>query len=459
MIRLTQHGPVAEGSEAFARKVRSDLTQTIEVGHPSRRRRIPVSFYAKHYYGNGLRVPLAYAAKHDGPVVDERTPNHQFHHQFHGVLRPAQRQVCEKTMDALRSSSCATLVMPTGGGKTVCALYIAAVVKLKPIIFVHKSFLAQQWKERIQQYLPSVHVSTVQGTEGDFTGDIVIAMIQTFVSRQLEIPSCCGMVIVDEAHHIVANQFKHVILRGITNQRHVLALSATPNRKDGLKIQPLVGEIVTDEPRLPESIEGSVDDRRVLVKIVNYTHPSFSSCPPLTAAGDVSYTGMVSALVDLPERTSFLAKLVAEETDGRDTLVLSHRRQHCMDIAERLQRAGLDACLYIPGKGKHHPPPPTAKIVVSTFSYVSEGFDMPRLSCLVFATPASNLQQSVGRILRTPDPKSSPLVIDVADGWGLLNASTRKRRSFYHANGYVVATRHHHEPQPHAQHVAFIEED
>jgi len=456
--RLTPHGPHLEGGELFA-KARNDLTQTIEVGHPSRRRRVPVVFCSRR--GDVLRVPLAYAANTPG-VEDTRTPNHEFRHQFHGVLRPSQRHVCEKTLDMLRTSSCATLVLPTGGGKTVCALYILAVIGLKPIIMVHKSFLAQQWKERIAQYFgPDVRVSMVQGNVGDFSGDIVIGMIQTFVSRQLEIPPCCGTLIIDEAHHIVANQFKRVVLDGVTNQRHVLALSATPTRKDGLDIQPLVGAMVRDDRAadgLPDSIAGSVDTRRVMVKIVRYTHDSFSSCPPLNASGDVSYTGMVTALVELTERTNFVCKVVAEETDGRDTLVLSHRRQHCIDVVQRLQRAGLDAELYIPNKGKH-PPLPTSKIVVSTFAYVSEGFDLPRLSCVVFATPASNLQQSVGRILRTPNPVSSPLVIDVADGWGVLNASTRKRRSFYHAAGYVVVTRHGPPVDDVSQSVTFIEED
>jgi len=463
MIRLTPHGPVVNvtSGELFA-KVRKDLTQTIEVGHPSRRHRTCVSFYARD--GNLLRIPLAYATTRQ-QVTDERTQNHRFDHEFHGVLRPAQRSICEATLEQLLSESCATLVMPTGSGKTVCALAIAARLALKPIVLVHKTFLGEQWKSRILQYFgPGISVSTVQGNVGDFSGDIVIGIIQTFVSRQLSIPSCCGLVIVDEAHHIAANQFKHVILKGITSQRHILALSATPRRHDGLDIQPLVGAIVSAPtnglPTLPRSICGSVDHANVMVKIMTFTSSLFQEQAPLTSNGDVSYTGMVSKLVELSERTEYISNAVVSESDGRDTLVLSHRRQHCMDIVERLQKRGLDVALYIPN-GKRPPPLPTAKVVVSTFAFVSEGFDMPRLSCVVFATPASNLEQAVGRITRTPNPTMTPLVIDVADTWGLLNASTRKRKTFYHAAGYVVATKHGQvrSPPPSASPITFIEED
>jgi len=351
--------------------------------------------------------------------------------------------------------------MPTGGGKTVCALYIASALGLKPIVLVHKTFLAQQWQSRIQQYIPGARVTMVQGTKADWSGDIVIGIIQTMVSRQLCIDRSCGLLIIDEAHHIAANQFKHVILRGVTNQRYILALSATPERKDGLDIQPLVGPITQpiEDPadRLPDSIVGSVK-ANVMVKIMTFDHPLFKQPPPLSASGDVSYTAMVSTLVDMPDRSSFIVNSIVSETDGRDTLVLSHRRQHCIDIVERLRHRGLDAALYIP-QGRTPPPLPTAKIVVSTFAYVSEGFDMPRLTCVCFCTPASNLKQSVGRILRTPDPSASPLVIDIADSWSLLNASTRKRKTFYHSAGYVVATRHAPKTKAEQAAPAFIEED
>ena len=40
-----------------------------------------------------------------------------------------------------------------GGGKTVLALHIASILKKKTIVIVHKTFLMDQWAERIRQFL------------------------------------------------------------------------------------------------------------------------------------------------------------------------------------------------------------------------------------------------------------------------------------------------------------------
>ena len=54
------------------------------------------------------------------------------------------------------------------------------LIKKKTIIFVHKTFLKDQWIERIQQYLPNAKIGTIQGQIVDIDNkDIVIAMIQS----------------------------------------------------------------------------------------------------------------------------------------------------------------------------------------------------------------------------------------------------------------------------------------
>jgi len=441
MIRLTPNGPlVFSETSALSRSIQTDLTQSIEMGRPGGRSfRVCVKFYVQQAWN--FRVPLAYVSSLRAtlPVSDTRTPADKFEKEFIGSLRPQQESVCQATMTNLDAAGCVTLVLPTGGGKTVCALHLIALLGLKPIILVHKTFLAQQWKERIHQYFgDDVRCSMIKGSVVDTTGDVVIGLIQTFVSKKLRLPSSCGTVVVDEAHHIAATQFKHVILSGMTNQRYVLGLSATPQRKDGLDIQALVGKIVTADV-LPSEIPGSVD-HRVLVKVISFTHRCFDDPAPLMSTGDISYSSMVTTIVNLPERTKFISSIVVAETDGRDTLILTQRRQHCVDIVAALRQRGLDVDLYIPQRNKP-PPAPTAKFVVSTYAFVSEGFDLPRLQCVVFAAPAVNIEQSVGRVLRSPD--ASPVIIDVADVWSIFNAQTRKRRAFYHSRGFVVVTKGH----------------
>ena len=63
---------------------------------------------------------------------------------------------------------------------TVMALNILARLKKKTLIIVHKSFLASQWIERIQQFLPTAKVGQIQGPVIDIEQkDIVIGMLQS----------------------------------------------------------------------------------------------------------------------------------------------------------------------------------------------------------------------------------------------------------------------------------------
>jgi hypothetical protein len=55
--------------------------------------------------------------------------------------------------------------LQTGGGKTVCALYIASQLKVPTIVLVHNTFLRDQWVERIKAFLPKARIGFVQGDE------------------------------------------------------------------------------------------------------------------------------------------------------------------------------------------------------------------------------------------------------------------------------------------------------
>ena len=66
----------------------------------------------------------------------------------------------------------------------------------------------------------------------------------------------------------------------------------------------------------------------------------------------------------------------------------------------------------------------------------SEGLDIKTLTTLVFATPKTDIEQAVGRILRVKHTR--PLVIDIIDKHELFKKQWLKRRLFYHKNGYTI---------------------
>jgi superfamily II DNA or RNA helicase len=117
--------------------------------------------------------------------------------KFNGTLRDYQQKVLNEYLKAIdfvstttndstndttnnKGNGSALIELWTGAGKTVLGLKIIEVLRKKTIIFVHKSFLKDQWIERITQYLPNAKIGLIQGPIVDIENkDIVLAMIQS----------------------------------------------------------------------------------------------------------------------------------------------------------------------------------------------------------------------------------------------------------------------------------------
>jgi len=138
-----------------------------------------------------------------------------------------------------------TIVIPTGGGKTLVG--IAAIVKTgRPaIIFVPNLWLLEQWREKISVFTgyPKSAIGTLGRGEIDIR-DITIATYQSGVRHIEKISSRFWLVIYDECHHIPARTFRKIAMNMLAPYR--MALSATPKRRDKneVLIFKLVGGIV-----------------------------------------------------------------------------------------------------------------------------------------------------------------------------------------------------------------------
>lgn len=348
---------------------------------------------------------------------------------FAASLRDALRQTeaSAKVVDALSAIGGAVLQLPTGYGKTTVGLHVAHRLGVKTLVLVHKQFLADQWAERVAQVLPNASVTKIQGDACDVSGDVVIAMIQTLLSRKYSLDAF-GFLIVDEVHHIAAEAFSKVMFATGNIQRR-LGLSATPVRKDGLTkvIHWFFGPTAFG---LERTAAGNVR-----VQIVKYAPPAALQMP-LNRRGEVCYATLMTTLTLDEERTRLIvdgtARLFAK---GRHVLVLSHRRAHCKAICALLADKNVEAQTYLGGDKTV----PESRVLVSTFALTSEGFDCPRLNALVLATPASDVAQSVGRILRGGDGVNAtdPLIVDVIDNFPIAYAQASKRRGLYKKSGFA----------------------
>lgn len=129
------------------------------------------------------------------------------------------------------------IVLPTGKGKSIIGLYLAAYFLEKTLIIVHKDDLVVGWKKDIELCFGSKIESGLIKAKSRKVGEqITIATIQTLNrlddNTVEELSNTFGMVIVDEAHHCPASSYDFLMR---LKPKYRLGLTATPERADGLK--------------------------------------------------------------------------------------------------------------------------------------------------------------------------------------------------------------------------------
>jgi len=235
----------------------------------------------------------------------------------------------------------------------------------------------------------------------------------------------CGPV-VHNCHHCPAESFSQA-LYGVSF-KYVIGLTATPTRKDGLTrvLYWFFGPLAYEARRK--------NQKSVSVKIVNFTHPEYNKPPNVNCRGDICYASLMTKICDITDRTMRIAEEAKNLADtGRYVLVLSHRRGHATQICEQLKSLGVQAATYLGGDKVE----PDARVICATYALASEGYDNPRLSGLVLATPSSDVVQACGRILRGGSG-NDPIIVDIVDQYSLFLGQVAKRKTFYRKIGFLI---------------------
>lgn len=367
----------------------------------------------------------------------EQTPAE--HWTFKGTLRDIQVPVVNSFLKPEPHDG--ILSLHTGGGKTVCALYIASQLRLPTLVIVHNSFLRDQWLERVHMFLPDARVGRIQGETCEIDGkDIVIAMLQTLSMKEIPISTFkpLGLIIVDECHHIASEVFVQALPK--VTSKYMLGLSATPNRKDGLMhvAHWFLG------PLLYNSDTGSKEDTDIQVEVYEYENddPTFNEI--IYNPQGVMFTSlMINKLTGEAGRTKWLADIIDDvlQEPERQMLVLTDRVQHTQDLIDILpeglkeQAAILSTSVKADKRAEYCI---TKRILIATYAMCKEGFDVPTLNTLLMATPRPDIDQVVGRILRVEKSarKIHPLIIDIVDPQ--FRRQFQERNSLYKKRRYQV---------------------
>lgn len=303
-------------------------------------------------------------------------------------------------------------------GKTTAAIALAQRLGLKTLVIVWSNNLLKQWVTRISDELgiPKKDIGIISsGTRK--VRDITVAMQQTLISEKTisaipDLHTKFGLVICDEVQRFAAKTFIQCIAP--FNSKYRIGVSADETRKDQKEflIYSLFGSVAADISKDDLIQTGHILDVQIRVIPTEHENREYQATR--------NYDTLLKGLSDDETRNSQIYDLIQYETArGNQVFTLSHRREHCTKIADRIEHLGVRSGLLLGGpdnalafeasrEGLN-----SGRLMagVGTIPAIGQGLDIPSVSVAIVVSPiATNRQQFGqvrGRVCRTAKGKSS----------------------------------------------------
>ena len=443
----------SELDEYKLESIRKDLTMTPKVNfdigksknNNSNEEEVSFNLYSENE--KRIYIPRYYGLQKYGlPTLCKLTCGKDINIEFIGNIRDTQKEPIDNFLKAARDplKMGGIISVPCGFGKTIMSLYIACQLKKKTIFISHKDFLNQQFIETVNIFAPDAKIGIIKQSKVDVEGkDFIIASLQSLAMRDYDssIFDDIGFVIIDEVHHTGAQVFCKAFRK--LNNPVILGLSATLNRKDGMRrvFEYYIGKSVYTLKNK------EFCDVNVQVHKYFETHIDYSTVK-LMWNGKENGAGMINNICSFKPRTEYiisvLQNILRDEPDRR-ILILSERRNQLKDFEKYIIENNIanGSYGYYVGGMKQDDLAKSAEkqIILATYQLAAEGFNVPSLNTIIFASPISDIQQSIGRILREIPEKRKyvPLCIDILDEFSLFKRKGASRLKFYNSNKYKVS--------------------
>ncbi len=347
------------------------------------------------------------------------------------------------------------LVLPTGGGKTVCFAHQSVEhLELNPddrvLVLVHTDELVFQAAKKISKVAPHLSVGIVKAAKDEVYADVIVASVQTLRNpkRRARIERV-SLVIVDECHHATAATYMEILRHFgcFGGGTRAIGYTATLVRGDGKSLGH-VWEAVAFQRDISWMVRRRylIPPRGVAVEVPDLDLSSVRSTRTDYRDGDLG-----EALADslAPE---LVAKAILEHAPNRKGVLFAPTVAAAELFAKAMNAAGIPTGTVhgaMPLGDEHHPEPGTRRYVLAEHAagrlrwitncmVLTEGYDDPSIDCIVPRLTKSKglYQQMVGRGLRVdperPYEEQDCLILDVAgaarqhDLCSLVDLSERK---------------------------------
>lgn len=413
-----------------------------------------VGYNMLHRTKKNFFLPRYYGIKHFGGIIDHSIfDSTKIDINFSLSLRQNQLDIVNEILPKIIKNGGGIITLPCGFGKTIIALYLVSVLKLKTLILVHKTFLQDQWINKIKEFIPDATIGIIkQNIIEHENKDFIVGMIQSISQKNYDsiIFNDIGLIIVDECHHIASKVFSKCLYKVGAN--YTIGLSATPTRKDGLTkvIKWYLGKQLCN-------VTEHINKKTVAIQFnysINEQCNEFILFKEAFRYVKTRYVPntikMITNLTNLNIRNDFITNIIAllAKNSLRKILILSSRIKH-LEILKKntdviLKKLNIDTQtnLYIGKSTKEEriDAENNASIIFASFSMAHEGLDIPKLNTILLTTPQKDVIQSIGRIMRKTNNScyTNPLIIDIVDKLSVFNNYGNLKLKLYNKNNYNI---------------------
>ncbi|KAM3423315.1 hypothetical protein BST61_g754 [Cercospora zeina] len=350
-------------------------------------------------------------------------------------LRPYQEESIQSVLEYIkRGEKRLAISLATGSGKTVIFSHLIAQVPspipdaTQTLILAHRRELVEQAARHCQNLYPDKTVEIeMANSHASGLADITVASVQSLTrgSRLSKYdPDRFKLVLVDEAHHIVASGYMEVLrhLRLVDAAEYgpacLVGVSATLSRHDGMRLGAAIDHIVyhkdyldmIEDQWLSNLLFTTVQSQAKLDNVKTQSHGDFQ-------------TGSLSKAVNNEVTNAITVRAWMTKAQGRkSTLVFCVDLAHVAALTATFRAHGIDARFVASDTATKVRDERLAAFKDGEFPVLlncgiyTEGTDIQNIDCIVLARPTQSrnlLMQMIGRGLRLHPDKEDCHVIDM----------------------------------------------
>ncbi len=315
------------------------------------------------------------------------------------------------------------LQLPTGGGKTFLATALLGSASAAQFI-VHRKELIEQtsrafWRAGI------AHSFVAADKPMDLDAAVLLCGIATLAKRMgVVLPP--DMIVVDEAHHVVANSWREVV--DANPDAIIVGLTATPERLDGKGLGEFFEVMVLGPPPAELIARGFLSP-------FDYYAPSRPDMTGVgTVGGDWNKAGAAAAM-DRPTLIGDMVEHYLRLAAGQPGIVFAASREHSRNLVEAFRGNGVRA-IHVDGSMSAKERERADAMfkardvdLMSNVDLFGEGYDVPGIVYTGLGRPSKSqaiIRQQWGRNLRAVYAPGMPLATD-ADRLAAIAAGPKQR--------------------------------